>query len=86
MPGRELLLENGCDPDAQDTDGLAAVHILPMEEHFDCLKILVEGGANVNLKDRKLKTSLHHAAGNYCVESVRYLVDHGAVVDAGRNS
>jgi ankyrin repeat protein len=47
----------------------------------DCIKILIENNANLNLKDMKQQTPLHIAAANRAEECVQLLVENGAYVN-----
>lgn len=42
---------------------------------IECAKLLIDAGANVNLKDANQNTPLHYAAGYGQAESVKLLVD-----------
>lgn len=49
---------------------------------FECTKILLEHGANVNAKGGNLHTALHAAAGVGNLKIIRLLLEHGADVNA----
>lgn len=72
-----------CDIDDPDEDGQTALHYAADRGSPDCLKILVEAGANVNAVDRDgigvLQTAL---CAGLDVESVRLLLEAGADPDA----
>ena len=51
------------------------------EESLSIVKSLVEQGADVNVKDYRNKTALHHAVEAKSLEIVKYLVEHGADVN-----
>lgn len=42
---------------------------------IECAKLLINKGANINLKDHNSNTPLHYAAGYGQAESVKLLVD-----------
>jgi ankyrin repeat protein len=48
--------------------------------HLDAVKVLVEGGANVNLQGEAWYGPLHCAAYGGHLETVKYLLEHGASV------
>jgi ankyrin repeat protein len=54
----KALLEAGADPDAKTPDGDSALHLAAFAGKMDIVRVLVEGGANVNLKDAAGKTAL----------------------------
>ena len=53
-----------------------------IDKNLILVKALVEGGADVNTKDFQDMTALHIAAQNYDLEMSKYLIAHGAEVDA----
>jgi ankyrin repeat protein len=55
------LLKNGADPDISTT-GCPPLHNAIYWEKYQCAKILLEHGANPNLKDEKGYTPLHQLA------------------------
>lgn len=65
-------------PNLQNEDGLSALHQAVIEDCEDVVDVLVQHGADLNIKDADLWTPLHAAVacGNY--ELVKYLVDNGA--------
>ena len=71
-------LTNNMSPDLQNEDGLSALHQAVIEDCADVVSVLVENGANLNIKDADLWTPLHAAVacGNY--DLVKYLIDFGA--------
>ena len=72
------LITHHADVDRRDTAGWTALHI---SGHLTIVKILVDGGANVNVQDDKGRTPLmiHAEKGNKDI--VSYLIAHGADVD-----
>ena len=56
------------------------------DDQPEVVKILLENGANVNLKDSTLNTALHYAAENGNLEIVKLLFEHDVEIDAVNNS
>ncbi|MCA9155137.1 MAG: ankyrin repeat domain-containing protein [Planctomycetales bacterium] len=72
------LLERGADPDLQRNENIAPV-IVGVCNNYECLKWMVEAGANVNrASDHNGETALHGVAGSAEARSVRLLLAHGA--------
>merc|ERR1712168_138392 len=63
------------------TSSTNALHIIAEINNCEMIKLLVENGADVNLKDGLGRTSLHIATQNRNVEIVQYLLKNGANVD-----
>ena len=88
-----LLLDHGADPaignDENTTPLLVAAgigyiegQILASEERaFDAVRMLVEGGEDVNTTNDKSETALHGAAYRGANSIALYLIDHGARLD-----
>lgn len=60
----ELLLENGANPKVVNDKGETPLHIAARREHFKIVDLLCMAGSDVNAKDRKNWTPLHHLAMN----------------------
>lgn len=76
-----LLLENGIDPDAVSTYSESPLN-LAIHEGQNFVKLLIDGGANVNLVGPgRFRSPLHHAVevGEYDV--VKFLIERGADVN-----
>lgn len=72
------LLEHGADPDLQRNENIAPV-IVGVCGNFECLRLMVEAGANVNrASDHNGETALHGVAGGSDARAVRLLLEHGA--------
>jgi hypothetical protein len=70
-----LLLKSGAKPDRAFLDAAA-------EGKLDVVRALVEGGADVRMKDDKWQTAIHRAAQNGHAEVVTYLAGKGVDVNA----
>lgn len=74
-----LLLDAGANPNSY-RNREAALHIAVRSGCLDCVKALVEAGADVNAKTKDGKTPLHLAKFKGQREVADYLVSHGVVV------
>lgn len=74
-----LLLDGGANPNSY-RNREAALHIAVRSGCLDCVKALVEAGADVNAKTKDGKTPLHLAKFKGQREVADYLVSHGVVV------
>lgn len=65
LSGREdcalKLIENGADPDAVHSSGMAALHIAAQNGNLKLALALLERGANINLPDGEGETAVHYA-------------------------
>lgn len=66
------------DPDAQDADGRSALHFAAGLGSEECVKLLVDSGADVDARDKAGLTPLHMAAGYGRAGVARVLVEAGA--------
>lgn len=81
----EFLLASGADPDAQTNEfGASVLAGLCYVNQIECVKLLLEHGANPNLGRREsLETPLHHALANdTSTELIRLLIAYEADVNA----
>jgi cytochrome c len=74
-----LLLERGANPNSQ-RNRENALHIAARSGCLDCVKALVEAGADVNAKTKDGKTPLHLAKFKGQREVADYLLSHGVVL------
>lgn len=76
----ERLLKAGADPDQKDNLGWAPLHhaVKTDNANLDMISILVRHGADVNMRDKHLRTPLHRAAQFGHVQAVQLLLRLGA--------
>ncbi|XP_009958693.1 PREDICTED: ankyrin repeat and SOCS box protein 11 isoform X2 [Leptosomus discolor] len=73
----EILLAHEVDIDQEDLQHGTPLYVACMYQRTDCVKKLLELGANVNM-GKRLDTPLHAAARKSSVEVVVLLTDYGA--------
>ncbi|XP_005726253.1 ankyrin repeat and SOCS box protein 16 [Pundamilia nyererei] len=77
----QLLLSHGAEPDLLAADGSAPLHLCTSAQSFHCAELLLEGGAEVNVRTRESRlTPLHVAARRGLEEHVQLFLSHGADV------
>ncbi|XP_076609678.1 ankyrin repeat and SOCS box protein 16 [Chaetodon auriga] len=77
----QLLLSHGAEPELPAADGSAPLHLCTSAQSFQCAQLLLEGGAEVNVRMRESRlTPLHVAARRGLEEHVELLLSHGADV------
>lgn len=74
-----LLLERNADPNS-NRNSETALHVAVTLDCFDCVKALVEAGADVNAKSNGGKTPFHIAKSRGQAEIAAYLLSHGVVL------
>jgi cytochrome c len=74
-----LLLDGGANPNSQ-RGGETALHIAARSGCLDCVKALVEAGADVNAKTKHGQTPIHLAKFKRQREVADYLMSHGVVL------
>ncbi|XP_046971112.1 transient receptor potential channel pyrexia isoform X2 [Vanessa cardui] len=82
------LLKVGADPNSCDDAGRSCLHLGCLVDNEECVKILLEHGADPNIWDSKTDrkaTPLHCAASAKSLSCVKALIKHGADVNAGLN-
>jgi len=88
------LLEHGADIEVQaNTEHSTPLHLASYWGGLRVAGLLLNRGVNINVRDKNYRTPLHEAltdlgnddAGDYYVGAVRFLLDHGADVDAEDN-
>ncbi|MCE5200578.1 MAG: ankyrin repeat domain-containing protein [Armatimonadota bacterium] len=86
------LIKDGQDVNAIDEDGRTALHFAVLHDHYGTTKLLLDNGANVNVKEHSRDGGfsgwgwypLHLALRNENKDIIRLLIDHGADVNAVR--
>ncbi|XP_037544657.1 ankyrin repeat and SOCS box protein 16 [Nematolebias whitei] len=77
----QLLLCHGADPELVAADGRAPLHLCSSMHSLHCAQLLLEGGADVNVRSRESRlTPLHVAARRGLEEHVDLFLHHGADV------
>lgn len=79
----QLLLDSGAD--VRSKYGYrknTALHIAAEDDFYECVKILLDKGANINAVNGDGQTPLHLACLSQSVESVNVLIERGANVNA----
>ena len=57
---------------------MRAVHCAAKKGNTDCLRLLLESGASVDIRDTSGATPLHYAADNNHIDAVKLLLEYGA--------
>jgi ankyrin repeat protein len=76
----QQLVEGGANIEETDEEGMTALLLASLEDHFEIMVYLVEHGANVAHGDEGGMTALHWACIDGNLSSVRYLLEHGASI------
>ncbi|XP_061630392.1 ankyrin repeat and SOCS box protein 13-like isoform X2 [Phyllopteryx taeniolatus] len=72
-----LLMERGARMEARDCCYGTPLHVACACQHYDCTKLLLNAGANVNAA-KLHETALHHAAKTRRVDLIELLLEFGA--------
>jgi len=65
----------------KEGQGLTALHLAVRHNHLDCMKLLIENGADINATDNFGFRPIHDAARYGYADCLRELVNNGAVID-----
>jgi len=76
-----LILLEGGNANAVDSDGLPAIFAAVAEERIEQIKMLMRFGADINLTDRSNRNSAVYGADLNRYEMVHYLIEQGADYD-----
>lgn len=87
------LIKRGEDVNAADEGGRTALHFAVLNDYYGAVKLLLEKGAKVNVKEHSKEGGfhgwgwypLHLALRNENKAIIRLLIDHGADVNAPRS-
>lgn len=73
----------GTDVHAINVRGQTPLHLAAMTDNVDVVRMLVDGGANIDVSDHGSNIRpLHNAAKNGCTNVCEFLLKHGADMDA----
>jgi len=86
----EYLLEHGADVDAEaNTEHSTPLHLASFYGGLKVTRLLLNRGVNINVRDKKCRTPLHevltglrNGIADCFVDTVRFLLDHDADVEA----
>jgi hypothetical protein len=78
-----VLLAAGADPNARDPDtpSETPLHWAASSDDADVARVLIDGGADIDLPDGSIGTPLENAIGYGCFNVARLLVERGARVE-----
>ena len=62
------------------------LHLAALSNNLEAAELLLDNGANINVKDKIGASPLHRAAQRGQVKLVKYLIDKGADIEAKNNS
>ena len=79
---RDRHIDAGTDVnEVNKNNGKIALHYASIHNHVLILKLLIDNGSNVNLKDKMGMTSLHRASLGGHKEAAKMLIDSGALLN-----
>ena len=76
-----LLLDQGDDPSALDSNKQTPLHLAAIEGDVEMIQVLIANGASSNLEDSMGRLPLHLAARNGHIEAVIALIGQGIPID-----
>ncbi|CAH0551219.1 unnamed protein product [Brassicogethes aeneus] len=79
---KELIIHEAAVNVQCGTEKVTPLHLAAEDGDFECVRLLLEAGAEVTLCNHKLQTPLHLAALSQCTETMNILIKHGADVNA----
>lgn len=75
-------LKSGLDVDSIDSGGRTLLMEATVRQEHTLMSILINFGANVNVRDNRDWTALHFAAQNYDINATKLLIENGADINA----
>jgi hypothetical protein len=79
----KTLINEGTDVHAINVRGQTPLHLAAMTDNVDMVRMLVNGGADIDVADPGTNIRpLHNAATNGCTNVCEFLLKHGADMDA----
>ncbi|KAF6232153.1 hypothetical protein HO173_009536 [Letharia columbiana] len=85
IPNMDLLLENGADLEAKDSNGQTLLAVRVQYENLETVQYLLERGADLEAKDRRGQTPLSVAVQKGTRETVNLLLEEGADLETKDN-
>lgn len=82
----EILLNNGAEIEARDSNGWTALVLAVQAGRLDVAQLLLKRGADIQARDNHGRTVLMHAAWLGQPEMVRFLLDKGVDINAKDDS
>mmetsp|Transcript_10944 Transcript_10944/g.32500 ORF Transcript_10944/g.32500 Transcript_10944/m.32500 type:complete len:2648 (+) Transcript_10944:3-7946(+) len=75
---RSIISANDVDLDLGDTEQRRPIHLAACCGHQDIIEVLIQSGADVNVKSRNGATPLHDALYHHQDDAAKLLLSHGA--------
>ncbi len=82
LKGVTVLLANGADVNAKNSNGDTALILSALKGHMDCMKALIANGASMNAKNSNGDTALIMSASKGHMDCIWTLIANGADVNA----
>ena len=86
----EYVIKHGACVNTVNIDGETALHQISgrafNDENIASMRLLLENGADLSIKDLSLKTAIHHASYYSSAEAVKLLIESGADLDVVDNA
>ncbi|KAE8358042.1 ankyrin repeat-containing domain protein [Aspergillus caelatus] len=85
QPVVEIILRHGADLNSVSSlRGWTALHVVSFIGHMEAVKLLLEKGADITVRDHEGRTPLHLAMDKGHLEVVKLLLERGADIPVGR--